>query len=50
MEFIAAYRNLLLRATTNKCGELQHGEIARLKVQDGLPVLTEVAKRVRFAK
>jgi hypothetical protein len=33
------------------CGELQHGEIERLKIQDGLPVLAEVVKRkVRFAE
>ena len=32
------------------CGELQHGEIERLKIQDGLPVLAEVTtKKVKFA-
>jgi hypothetical protein len=31
------------------CGELQHGEIERLKIQDGLPVLAEVTKKkVKF--
>ncbi len=33
------------------CGELQHGEIERLKIQDGLPVLAEVVKKkVKFAE
>jgi hypothetical protein len=27
------------------CGKLQHGEIACLKIQDGLPVLAEVTTR-----
>ena len=32
------------------CGELQHGEIERLKIQDGVPVLAEVVKKkVKFA-
>ena len=32
------------------CQELQHGEIERLKIQDGLPVLAEVTKKkVKFA-
>jgi len=32
------------------CSELQHGEIERLKIQDGLPVLAEVTKqKVKFA-
>ena len=31
------------------CEELQHGEIERLKIQDGLPVLAEVTKKkVKF--
>jgi len=31
------------------CSELQHGEIERLKIQDGLPTLAEVTtKKVRF--
>jgi len=31
------------------CEELQHGEIEKLKIQDGLPVLAEVTKKkVRF--
>ena len=33
------------------CSELQHGEIERLKVQDGLPVLAElVSKKVKFSE
>jgi hypothetical protein len=32
------------------CVELKHGEIERLSIQDGLPVLAEVTKRkVKFA-
>jgi hypothetical protein len=32
------------------CGGLQHGEIDRLKIHDGLPVLAEVTrKKVKFA-
>ena len=32
------------------CAELEHGEIERLKIQDGLPVLAEVTKKkVKFA-
>lgn len=27
------------------CQELQHGEIERLKIQDGLPVIAEVVKK-----
>ena len=31
------------------CEELRHGEIERLKIQDGLPVLAEVTtKKIRF--
>lgn len=31
------------------CAELQHGEIERLKIQDGLPVLAEVVKeKIKF--
>ena len=31
------------------CGQLGHGEIERLKIQDGLPMLAEQAiKKVRF--
>jgi len=31
------------------CGELRHGEIERLKIQDGLPVLAEVIKeKIKF--
>lgn len=39
------------RAFIRYCGELQHGEIERLKIQDGLPVLAEViTKKVKFAR
>jgi len=32
------------------CAEMQHGEIERLKIQDGLPVLAEVTTRkVKFS-
>lgn len=32
------------------CFELKHGEIERLKIQDGLPVLAELTKKkVKFA-
>ena len=32
------------------CAEIQHGEIERLKIQDGLPVLAEVTTRkVKFS-
>jgi hypothetical protein len=31
------------------CRELQHGEIERLKIQDGLPVLAEVIReKIKF--
>ncbi len=33
------------RAFVRFCEELRHGEIERLKIQDGLPVLAEVVKR-----
>jgi len=37
------------RAFVRFCGELRHGEIERLKIQDGLPVLAEVTKKkVKF--
>ena len=37
------------RAFVRFCQELQHGEIDRLKIQDGLPVLAELTKKkVRF--
>jgi hypothetical protein len=33
------------------CGELQHGEIERLRIQDGLPVLAEVVrKKIKFTE
>jgi hypothetical protein len=38
------------RAFIRYCAELRHGEIASLKIQDGLPVLAEaVKKKVKFA-
>ena len=38
------------RAFIHYCGELQHGEIELLKIQDGLPVLAEVVKKkIKFA-
>jgi hypothetical protein len=37
------------RAFLRFCSELKHGEIERLKIQDGLPVLAEVTKKkVKF--
>ena len=40
----------LWRAFVRFCSELQYGEIERLKIQDGLPVLAEVTKKkVKFA-
>lgn len=39
------------RALVRFCAELRHGEIERLKIQDGLPVLAEVTKKkVKFAR
>jgi len=32
------------------CGKLQHGEIERLRIQDGLPVLAEMTtKKIKFS-
>jgi hypothetical protein len=37
------------RALVRYCGDLRHGEIEQLKIQDGLPVLAEVTrKKIRF--
>lgn len=37
------------RAFLRFCAELKHGDIERLKIQDGLPVLAEVTKKkVKF--
>lgn len=33
------------RALFRYCAELKHGEIERLKIQDGIPVLAEVTKK-----
>ena len=36
-------------ALVRYCADLRHGEIERLKIQDGLPVLAEVTrKKIRF--
>ncbi len=33
------------------CADLRHGEITRLKIQDGMPVLAEVTtQKIRFGK
>lgn len=33
------------------CAELRHGEIERLSIQDGLPVLAEITRRkVKFSR
>ena len=38
------------RALVRYCAELQHGEIERLKIQDGLPMMAEVTKKkIKFA-
>jgi hypothetical protein len=38
------------RAFLRFCAELKHGDIERLKIQDGLPVLAEVTKKkVKFS-
>jgi hypothetical protein len=37
------------QAFVHFCAQLRHGEIERLKIQDGLPVLAEVTtKKVKF--
>jgi len=37
------------RAFLRYCAEMRHGEIERLRIQDGLPVLAEVTvKKVKF--
>ena len=37
------------RALIRYCQDLQHGEIERLKIQNGLPVIAEVTtKKVKF--
>jgi hypothetical protein len=39
------------RAFLRFCSELQHGEIERLRIQDGVPVLAEVVKKkVKFTE
>jgi hypothetical protein len=37
------------RSFVRYCAELRHGEIERLKIQDGLPVMAEVIKeKIKF--
>jgi hypothetical protein len=39
------------RAFLHFCRELQHGEIERLRIQDGVPVIAEVVKKkVKFTE
>jgi hypothetical protein len=39
------------RTLVRYCADLRHGEIERLKIQDGLPVLAEVTrKKIRFQR
>ena len=39
------------RAFIDYCRDLRHGEIERLSIQDGMPVLAEITKRkVKFTK
>lgn len=39
------------RAFLRFCEELRHGEIERLKIQDGLPVLAEMTKKkIKFSR
>ena len=46
MELAVAWREFI-----RFCAELGHGEIERLSIQDGLPVLAEVTKRkVKFSR
>lgn len=45
----ALHEHSTWRAFIRFCGELQHGEIEHLRIQDGLPVLAEVTrKKVKF--
>jgi len=38
------------RAFIRYCQEMRHGEIERLKIQDGVPVLAEIVERkIKFA-
>lgn len=47
----ATWLHAAWHASLRFCGELQYGEIERLKIQDGLPVLAEVTrKKVKFAQ
>lgn len=37
-------------AFINYCQQLQHGEVDKLKIQDGLPILAESSvKKIKFA-
>jgi hypothetical protein len=39
------------RALIEYCRDLQHGDIEKLRIQDGLPVIAEViTKKVKFTK
>ena len=39
------------RALARYCADLRHGEIERLKIQDGLPVLAEVTRqKIKFQR
>ncbi len=45
-----AMRHAAWQAFVKFCVELQHGEIERLRIQDGLPLLAEVTrKKIKFA-
>lgn len=45
-----AMRHAAWQAFIKFCVELRHGEIERLRIQDGLPVLAEVTRRkIKFA-
>jgi hypothetical protein len=41
--------NLVWSQFIRYCAEMNHGEIERLKIQDGLPVMAELAvRKIRF--
>ena len=45
-----AMRHAAWQAFIQFCVQLQHGEIERLRIQDGLPLLAEVTrKKIKFA-
>jgi hypothetical protein len=46
----AAHLHLAWVQFIRYCGELGHGEIEKLKIQNGLPMIAELAvKKVKFA-